>query len=962
MKKFCLTVTALALLIVGAIFILAQTPEEAADELESSVICARELLNETHVSETGRDVPHGEYWATQEEHDALLAAIKYAEAVLAAARNGGRINTLEINLINGSHYAVPIAVEGVLLPTNFLLKFDPEKITFDGMTENSALIPLPSHNPDFGIAAFTYHGGIATNNLTRTGIVSTPRFEAVASGDTEIQIVAWHDENDTALDFDFSAEEVSTTERAQKGGMDFEHGILTSALGNAVGMQGFEGEYAIASSDEIVEIIVQFVTPPTAVLRYLYENDISAGGRSVSDNSFEEQALAAHTAFDEQLQWISIPPMYSPEIDIFCRTHYVFNGVHMRLPGVIAEQVAMLPEVFAVTPYITDEPMTYIEIDQTADYDMLSASSSSSPFFINNNLYRTTRDLLQIDRIHSELNITGKGVRVAFLDAGVDHTHPEFQERHIDPDDPQGRMRGWRQHIYNPLTGLPRHTAIIHTDMPDGHGTSTAGAIIAMAPEVELWSFRRTGGVPSNTFTPIGALDIAVKLDMDVIYTWGATPRNPFSAYAYAIAAATLAEGVIVVVAAHNRGPDAFSVNDPGNSPAAITVGSGTAGNDIHVWDNSLLPVLSDNIVLQSGRGPVGLTYHIKPDILALGAPSSGITTHNTTVGQGQYRLFSGTSQAAPLITGIAALLVQAYPDDEPWEIKARLMNTARPLADLNPNSVFSVGAGFVQPWEALHADTLVTAEHYAPVGNWKSYYYDEELYSQPAVLQTFPFELMYMPSLSFGSVGPQNNTMPIQIRNRSEAGTEPRMYTISHVFNHNPDNAAALSFSRTNVFVAAGDTGHITAALNFANDAPAGLYEGFIFVSAEGREAARLPFAAHLTETTRRPITVTAPHISFNGIAFNLFAINVTAASDFRGESVLVEINRYTPEGRVSNPQITRQIGAGGTVSITPNSLVNSFVPDDVKYIEILVYRNGIRQHLLRRQIIQPVVFSFNN
>jgi len=80
---------------------------------------------------------------------------------------------------------------------------------------------------------------------------------------------------------------------------EIEH-ILTSTLGEAVGMQGFYGDHAINNPTEVVEIIVQFVTPPEVALRIMVEEGISRE-HSVFGTDFRAQALAAHTAFQHNL-------------------------------------------------------------------------------------------------------------------------------------------------------------------------------------------------------------------------------------------------------------------------------------------------------------------------------------------------------------------------------------------------------------------------------------------------------------------------------------------------------------------------------------------------------------------------------------------------------------------------------------------------------------------------------------
>ncbi|TMW72161.1 S8 family serine peptidase [Alteribacter natronophilus] len=104
-----------------------------------------------------------------------------------------------------------------------------------------------------------------------------------------------------------------------------------------------------------------------------------------------------------------------------------------------------------------------------------------------------------------------------------------------------------------------------------------------------------------------------------------------------------------------------------------------------------------------SSRGPVTYSWDVKPDLVAPGVAI------DSTVPKG-YLDMNGTSMAAPHIAGAAALILQKYPDWTPDQLKAALMNTAKPLVDrdgeLEPPHV--QGTGRVDLAKALNAETLV--------------------------------------------------------------------------------------------------------------------------------------------------------------------------------------------------------------------------------------------------------------
>ncbi|MEH7107579.1 S8 family serine peptidase, partial [Bacillus sp. JJ1764] len=123
-----------------------------------------------------------------------------------------------------------------------------------------------------------------------------------------------------------------------------------------------------------------------------------------------------------------------------------------------------------------------------------------------------------------------------------------------------------------------------------------------------------------------------------------------------------------------------------------------------------------DRLADFSSRGPVTMTWDIKPDIVA-----PGVAIHSTI--PGGYLSLQGTSMAAPHVAGACALIKQAHPDWTPDQIKAALMNTAKPLVktetslELSRGSgpinapyyhTYAQGAGRIQVDEAIKTESLI--------------------------------------------------------------------------------------------------------------------------------------------------------------------------------------------------------------------------------------------------------------
>jgi len=105
-----------------------------------------------------------------------------------------------------------------------------------------------------------------------------------------------------------------------------------------------------------------------------------------------------------------------------------------------------------------------------------------------------------------------------------------------------------------------------------------------------------------------------------------------------------------------------------------------------------------------SSGGPRNGDGHLKPDITA-----PGVSTFSTLVGSGnQGEFLSGTSMAAPHVTGVAALAVQSHPGWDTEDVRAAIVNTAD-AAQLLGFSARVGGSGLVQPFGATRTSVIAT-------------------------------------------------------------------------------------------------------------------------------------------------------------------------------------------------------------------------------------------------------------
>lgn len=458
-----------------------------------------------------------------------------------------------------------------------------------------------------------------------------------------------------------------------------------------------------------------------------------------------------------------------------------------------------------------------------------------------------------VDYPHS-LNYKGDGIKVAVIDTGVDYNHPD-----LFGFGAAGKVVGGYDFIENDSTPLDTN----------GHGTEVAGIIAAngnlngIAPNAKILAYRVSDiGDSVSSDLIVKAVKQAVEDGANVInISLGVNRTNNKIEEAINDA---VKNGVVVVVAAGNSGPDLRTIGSPGKDPHAITVGAtynnitaslvatleidgkrleilpmigiqplagsitteivfGKYGRqddlkDIDAKDKILLiergsdkagelvyfsekeknsanagakaaiiynnepgiflgdlnnrfegpdykpriPTVSmsredglaiksmlknktvgtintfyhpDFVSFFSSRGPVS-PFYIKPDIVA-----PGVFVNSTSI-SGRYNLTTGTSFAAPHVSGTAAILLQKNPTLSPQEIGSIISTTADPISDtfgtLFPQEISGVGR--------LNVTKAVGAN------------------------------LIILPSFAFFDLSPYTKTQTVDFEVKTIDGTEPNM------------------------------------------------------------------------------------------------------------------------------------------------------------------------------------------
>lgn len=287
----------------------------------------------------------------------------------------------------------------------------------------------------------------------------------------------------------------------------------------------------------------------------------------------------------------------------------------------------------------------------------------------------------------------GKGQSIVIIDSGI-HPHADLKDKVVAWKDFSRQKKTKMFDDYGHGTNVAGVAA--------GSGAKSNGEISGIAPEADLVGLRIT-----TVAEAIKALQWCVEnkdeMGLKVVnMSLGEVARRGyrFDPWAQAVEKATEA-GLVVVVAAGNEGPNAGSVSTPGIHPSAITVGA---------YDTKGTPEPEDDTVWRkSSQGPTidGLK---KPDVLAPGVAIFGPLAPGSTLDEpalphrgDDYFAISGTSQATPMIAGLAAILLEANPDLTTEQLRSILKQSSQP-APVHPalGQPAADGAGLVDAEKAL--------------------------------------------------------------------------------------------------------------------------------------------------------------------------------------------------------------------------------------------------------------------
>ncbi|MHA1330589.1 MAG: S8 family serine peptidase, partial [Candidatus Hodarchaeales archaeon] len=430
-----------------------------------------------------------------------------------------------------------------------------------------------------------------------------------------------------------------------------------------------------ASKVRALELIILIIPIPVVLSVALSQDNtpININNIDLRVDEGETSNFLFHYNYVDQKQFEKVLQELKPN-----NIHFYENLPGMGFVSLTNEQISRLktdyPEFFS--------KMIKSEIEQVIPKEDELLGSSA----IDQNLYISPGEIIEAPKLWSQ-ELIGTGVEIAIIDSGIDDTHSDFDNR-----------IKYQESFVKESYGFSYSEG--HSD-EHGHGTHVAGIAAGssssypgIAPNATLINLKTadmTGHSTAEAF--LAAVDKAIDLKVDIIsISLGFSTSSPWSSYDILSKAVDEAvqSGIVVVVAAGNEGDqsDYATINSPASGKEVITVGASNGSSDIANF---------------SSHGP-SADFKMDPDVVAPGvriyAPLatgsvleyaynaiSGVYIHD-------YISLSGTSMAAPVVSGAVALLKQAFPDARPEALRAALQESAKPIN--NSISSYYQGNGLI--------------------------------------------------------------------------------------------------------------------------------------------------------------------------------------------------------------------------------------------------------------------------
>ena len=319
--------------------------------------------------------------------------------------------------------------------------------------------------------------------------------------------------------------------------------------------------------------------------------------------------------------------------------------------------------------------------------------------------------------VRRETGLDGRGVGVALIDSGVTSWHDDLTAAGSTATQRIARFVDFVNNGASPYDDFGHGTHV--AGIVGGNGYDSNGARSGIAPGATLSVLKvlnATGeGRISHVIAALGfVMDNQRALNIRIVnVSVGAAVSESYTTDMLARATRRVVErGIVVVAAAGNLGRDSEGrtqyggITAPGNAPWVLTVGASSHNGTIDRSDDQVAPF--------SSRGPTYIDRAAKPDLVAPGVGTESLSDPRSELYRSRsayllsgtvatsylpYLSLSGTSMAAPVVSGTVALMLQANPALTPNAVKAILQYTAEPHADAD---WLTQGGGFLDAYGAV--------------------------------------------------------------------------------------------------------------------------------------------------------------------------------------------------------------------------------------------------------------------
>ena len=358
---------------------------------------------------------------------------------------------------------------------------------------------------------------------------------------------------------------------------------------------------------------------------------------------------------------------------------WIINGIAAKLRPATIKKLAARPDIES------------IQLDGTLTIPEVTYGASAPPEW--------NIDAVRAPALWS-LGYTGEGVVVASLDTGVDPYHPDLG----------ARWRGGANSWFDPNG---EHAAPYDAD---GHGTqtmgimiggSTGGTAIGMAPGAQWIAAKIFNDLGIASLSGIHQAfqwlldpdgDLATDDAPDVVNnSWGLSSHVGECIPEFQTDVQVLkAAGIAVVFAGGNAGPFPYTSVSPASYPESFAAGAVDSSGTVDFF---------------SSRGPSACDGSIYPEV---SAPGVNVKTTDLTYGFlfDSYTYVSGTSYAAPHVSGTIALLLSAAPGATISEIESALKQSCVDLGQAGPDNDYGYGLiDVLAAYQALQSSSCTDSD-----------------------------------------------------------------------------------------------------------------------------------------------------------------------------------------------------------------------------------------------------------